>query len=85
MTEILDAPEIPIIAKTQFSAIMDGMWLNGRFLEGHSFINETFFHNRTGTQVTIPENKTAALFDSGTTLSTFFLFVRVHTFSSHRQ
>ena len=65
-TAILNAPRLKSIMPGEWTTVMDGMYVNGRFLSGHSNNSEAVA-NWTG--ATIPEGSTVATFDTGTSFS----------------
>ncbi|RDX52206.1 acid protease [Lentinus brumalis] len=62
MTDILDAPQLNSLHKGDWTYWIDGIYVNGRYVGGHS--NVTHVYNEAG--ITVPsDNSTAATFDTG--------------------
>ncbi|KAL6305595.1 aspartic peptidase domain-containing protein [Sparassis latifolia] len=60
---ILDTPQLPVHSDTDFLTFMDGIYVNGEFLTGHSM-----GVNGTSANAIPNENQTLVVLDSGTTL-----------------
>ncbi|KAL6302519.1 aspartic peptidase domain-containing protein [Sparassis latifolia] len=60
---IIEAPKLPLFSNSSWSTLMDGIYVNGEFLTGHSFGT-----NYSGFSVQPGVNQTVIEPDSGTTL-----------------
>ena len=66
MTDILDAPQLNSLRLGEWTYWLDGIYVNGRFVGGHS--NVTDQYKNAG--LTVPSaNSTVATFDTGTSAS----------------
>ncbi|KAI0333921.1 acid protease [Cubamyces sp. BRFM 1775] len=62
MTDVLNAPLYQSPVPGQWTAVMDGMYVNGEFLNGFSNFSTIY----RGLNVTVPDGSTIATFDTGT-------------------
>ena len=74
MTDILDAPQLNSLRLGEWTYWLDGIYVNGRFVGGHS--NVTDQYKNAG--ITVPSvNSTVATFDTGTSASELCIDVMV--------
>ena len=71
-TAVLDAPVLESIIRSEWTVIMDGLYVDGRFVSGHSNNSEAYA-NAMG--VAVPAGGTLATFDTGTTFGECFLLL----------
>ncbi|KAH9889825.1 aspartic peptidase domain-containing protein [Cubamyces lactineus] len=63
MTDILNAPLYQSPATSQWTTVMDGLYVNGEFLNGFSNFSTLY---REKANLTVPDGSTIATFDTGT-------------------
>ncbi|KAH9893312.1 aspartic peptidase domain-containing protein [Cubamyces lactineus] len=63
MTDVLNAPLYQSPISSQWTTVMDGMYVNGEFLNGFSNFSTVY---RENLNVTVPDGSTIATFDTGT-------------------
>ena len=66
MTDILNAPLYQSPATSQWTTVMDGLYVNGEFLNGFSNFSTLY---REKANLTVPNGSTIATFDTGTSYS----------------
>lgn len=76
MTSILNATQYPSPVPNEWQTFLESVTVNGRTLTGHGVSNVSdFFHDSLN--LSIPENNTVVLFDTGTGLS-LLLYLSPH-------